>query len=90
MMQSPNVGVGGKDFGGKDTAINHEANNKELFLHCVSKIKRWPRLSSTRFPIFPKGCGFVITGNSGGKYKLDVEGVVYTHSDYTKAKKGNF
>jgi hypothetical protein len=32
MMQSPNVGVGGKDFGGKDTAINHEANNKEYLI----------------------------------------------------------
>lgn len=41
-MQSPNVGVGGKDFGGKNTVINHQNDNKELFLSCVSKIKRWP------------------------------------------------
>lgn len=90
MMQSPNVGVGGKDFGGKDANKDHENDNKELFLFCVSKIKRWPRLRSTKFPIFPKGCGFVITGNSDGKYKLGIEGVVYSHADYIKAKKGTF
>ena len=59
----------------------------DLFLDCVTKIQRWPRINSCRFPTLPKGCHFVICSPYDGKYKIDVLNVTYQHLDYVKAKK---
>ena len=59
--------------------------DKELFLECVTLIRRWPRLNAIMFPSLPKHCNFIITSGPGG-YKLEVGNTVYSHDDYVRAK----
>lgn len=86
MFQAPNVGVGGKDFGGNLNDDNKESDH-DVFLECVRIIKRWPSMNAQCFPVLPKHCNFVICAPYDGQYKLNVIDTLYFHKEYVKAKK---
>jgi hypothetical protein len=61
-LQSPNIGVGGKDFGGKENELKKEEIKTRVVLHCnsnnwkckhvkYSKRSRWgePRYDCTKY-----------------------------------------
>ena len=66
---------------------NPKIRNYDIFIKCVKSIKRWPSQNALILPSLPEKCSFVFCSPTNRQYKLNINGVIYLHSDYAKIKK---